>query len=110
MNAKFCSNIWTRIEVNLPRRAWQNFENQEHIDLTGLQSSDKYLKEMRLREQERRNKKISKKKKKKQKRGKKNRHESESDEDDIPVMQAVSSAYDLPEVMDEDHCWFEQHI
>ena len=66
------------------------------VVLVGLQSSDKYLKEMRLREQERRNKKISKKKKRK--RGKKGRKESDSEEDDIPALQAVSSAYDLPEV------------
>ena len=53
---------------------------------------------MRLREQERRNKKVSKKKKK-HKRGKKGRHDTDSDEeDDIPVLQAVSSAYDIPEV------------
>ena len=65
--------------------------------MAGLQSSDKYLKEMRLREQERRNKKVSKKKKKR-KRGKKGRTETDSDEDDIPVLQAVSSAYDVPEV------------
>ena len=66
-------------------------------DGLGLQSSDKYLKEMRLREQERRNKKISKKKKK-HKRGKKGRRDTESDEDDLPALQAVSSSYDVPEV------------
>lgn len=53
---------------------------------------------MRLREQERRNKKVTKKKKK-HKRGKKGRGDSESDEEDIPVLQSVSSAFDLPEVI-----------
>ena len=38
------------------------------------------------------------KKKKKHKRGKKSRHDTDSEEDDIPVLQAVSSAYDVPEV------------
>ena len=65
----------------------------------GLQSSDKYLKEMRLREAERRSgKKVSSKKKKKHKRGKKGQPVDSSEEDDIPVQHSVSSAFDLPEV------------
>jgi len=66
------------------------------LQVTGLQSSDKYLKEMRLREAERRNNKVLKKKKKR-KRGKKEQEASESD-DDVPTLQTVSATFDLPEV------------
>ena len=76
------------------------------FEIAGLQSSDNYLKEMRLREQERRNKKVSKEKKK-HKRGKKGRQQTDSEDDDIPVLQAVSSAYDVPEVIVQEAQMFE---
>ncbi|XP_013390011.1 AP-3 complex subunit delta-1-like isoform X2 [Lingula anatina] len=65
------------------------------LHIPGMSATDKYM--QLQREQERAMSSKKGKKKKKHKKGKKGKVESEEEDDNIPVMHAVSAAYDMPE-------------